>query len=172
MRARRSWQRGLPHELDSNRIHEPSRAEEYRREVRNKREFQQPTRGVTRNSDVPDQRGAHDQYSAVIRRYSGDDEEPPPQPVRLQASNHLRPVAEIGDPGKEEISSARKEVERKACQRKKNAIELMRLSRCAVQSKTPWQLPGLPAIHPRQSLDHATVVKTPDFVPASRAVAA
>jgi hypothetical protein len=39
--------------------------------------------------------------------------------VRVQPGNHLRPVAEICDPLKEEISSARKEVKRKTYQQKK-----------------------------------------------------
>src|SRR6266853_1286307 len=62
----------------------------------------------------------------------------------------------------------------------KSVTEPIRPSRCAVQSKKPWQPPGSPAFRPRQqvasresqSLDHATVDNTPDFVPVSRAVAA
>ena len=75
--------------------------------------------GVPGNSDVPNQPGAHDQYGAVVRRHSGNNEECPPQPVRVQASNYGCPVAEIGDTGEEEIPGASKEVKRKTCEQKK-----------------------------------------------------
>lgn len=62
---------------------------------------------------------ARDEYCPIVGRYSGHGEECSPQPVRGQARNHHCPIAKTGDAGKEEISGANKEVERKARKQKK-----------------------------------------------------
>src|SRR5216684_4674358 len=70
--------------------------------------------------------------------------------MRVQPGNHFRPIAEIGDPRKEKISSALKKVERETCQQKKNAIELTLFSRCVAQCKRPCWLRDWPDFPRRQ----------------------
>jgi hypothetical protein len=121
--ACRSWQSGLPNQLNPNRVQESSsRQQECRREVGNQRKPSQPSLLGSWNAHVPHQPVPHNRYRNVVRQYPDNHEQRPPQPVRGQIGNYDCPVAEIGDARKKEISGPREKVEGDTCQEKKTKL--------------------------------------------------
>src|SRR6266851_5695327 len=97
--------------------------------------------------------------------------------MRAQPGNHLRPIAKLVTPEKRKYPVPSKRLNAKLVSRKKrHRTDALFALRSAMQ-KTMLaarlaRIPQAATSCESQSLDHATVVNRPDFVPVRSAVAA